>query len=56
MLLQLLQPQHVEVMSSMMLGQNTKDSALAIMAEVVWWAVCNSVWYSYLRDGDAIFV
>ena len=54
--LQWLQPWLVEVMSSVMLGQNMEDSALAIMAEVPWWAACNAVRQSCLRDDDAIFV
>ena len=46
-----LQPWHVEVMSSVMPGQNTEDSALTIMAEVPWWGVCNAIRQSCLRDG-----
>ena len=32
-----LQSWRIEMMSSVMPGQNTEDSALAIMAEVPWW-------------------
>ena len=37
-------------MSSVMPGQNMEDSALAIMAEVPWWAACSAARQSDLRD------
>ena len=48
--MQWLQLSRVEVMSSVMPGQNTKDSALAIMADVPWWAACNAAKQVGLRD------
>ena len=47
-----LQPWHVEVMSSVMPDQNAEDSALAIMAEILWWVTCNAARQSCLRDGE----
>ena len=42
------------MMSSVIPGQNTENSALVIMAEVPWWAACNAVRQSCLRDGGMI--
>ena len=49
--MQWLQLSRVEVMSSVMPGQNTEDSALAIMADVPWWAACSAAKQVGLRDG-----
>ena len=40
--------------SSVIPGQKTEKSALAIMAEVPWWAGGNALRQSCLRDGGKI--
>ena len=45
-----MQPSCVGVMSCVMPGQKTEDSALAIIADVPWWAACSAARQLGLRD------